>query len=175
MDDAKYKELQELGRTTSESIRGMVAAFECDYDRLQELRGERENHSDGVAGNGPLLWDAANPGDAEELAALESAAGDCESQDDAAERISEDPLSIELRSDWYTADDPPSTPGEFRILLGTGGPAMRIVGDLDANCEPSRARIEVQDWFTSWTEYTGDIGDRGYLLTYCQQFYFGEG
>lgn len=54
---------------------------------------------------------------------------------------------------------------------------MRIVGDLDANCEPTRARLETQDWGTPWTEYRGAWGNGGAdtLLAYAQCFYFGEG
>jgi hypothetical protein len=47
------------------------------------------------------------------------------------------------------------------------------VCELDDNGEPHRAWIEAQDWFKPWTEYVG--GDGEVLLTYCRQFYFGEG
>lgn len=176
MDDAKDKALQDIGRGAFESIAEAVAAFECDYDRLQELRDARSDHPDGVAGQGHLLWDVAYPNDAAELADLEKAAGDCEDSDDAHERLVNQPLSLEVRSDWYSPGDPPSTPGEYCILLGTGGPATRIVGDLDANCEPSSARLEVQDWGTPWTEYRGQWsnGGRETLLTFARQFCFGE-
>ena len=58
------------------------------------------------------------------------------------------------------------------ILLGTGGPATRIVCELDDG-EPTRARLQAQDWGTPWTDYIG--GDSETLLTYCRCFYFGEG
>ncbi|MDR6858912.1 hypothetical protein J2W96_005244 [Variovorax guangxiensis] len=46
----------------------------------------------------------------------------------------------------------PSDDEEFEILLCTGGPTVRIVGDLDHHGEPDRARIEYQDWFEPWRE-----------------------
>ena len=53
------------------------------------------------------------------------------------------------------------TPEEFEILLCTGGPACRIVGDLDESCQPSSARIEHQDWGTPWTELSRTRRPRG--------------
>jgi hypothetical protein len=167
----------------AQSIAAMVAALECDYDRLEELRDERESHEFSESGEAEDMasgtdasraaWVAEYPDEAEELAELEETAGDCKDADEAREAIQEDPLSIEVRSGW-------STPGgemeaeEFQILLTTGGPALRIVGELDQYKQPCRAWLEYQDWFTPWTEYHGDGVSNDDLLTYCQQFYFGE-
>lgn len=149
------------------SIVDMVAALECDYDRLEELRDEREG------GTTPIQWAAENPEEAEELNELENAAGDCISQDDARERIEEGPLSIEVRSSWQTIGEA-LTPSEFCVLLCTGGPAVRIVGELDENLQPCRAWVEYQDWGTPWMQLVNGPASQGTLLTYCQQFYFGE-
>lgn len=91
-------------------------------------------------------------------------------------RICEDALSVEVRSDWYSpgGDGESSEPVEFKILLSTGGPASRIVGEL-RDGEPVSAKLEVQDWFTAWTEYRGDEVSESVLLDYCRCFYFGEG
>jgi hypothetical protein len=96
-------------------------------------------------------------------------------EDAARETIQEDALDIQVRSDWYSPGDADGAkPAEFMILLCTGGPAVRIIGDLD-NGEPSRARIEYQDWFTPWTELVDITSDeREALLTYSRTFYFGE-
>jgi hypothetical protein len=173
MPDTKERDLQEIGRNAYESIADMVAALECDYDRLAELREER-GHAVGAlvgkADNPTQTWAEANPDDATELAELEAAAGGCESREDAEQRIQEDPLSIEVRSGWTTQGFPLEV-AEFNILLATGGPAVRIVGELDRG-EPSRAWLEVQDWFTPWTQYVGASQD--VLLTYARCFYFGE-
>lgn len=101
------------------------------------------------------------------------------SEDDARQRIEEDALSVEVRSDWYPASDSSTShaPAEYRILLCTGGPAVQIVGDLDQYCEPAAAAIQYQDWFTPWTEWRGeDVPEDAeeILLEYARCFWFGE-
>jgi hypothetical protein len=160
-----------------ESICSMVAALECNYDRLEELRDEYNALDPEEVHDWPYAC---------ELAELEEAAGDCADAGEARQRIEEDALSVEVRSDWQS-------PGarleatEFQILLCTGGPAVRIVGQLNEHREPSRAWIEYQDWGTPWTQYCGKWiegtkpGEFGRnevsqetLLAYCRCFYFGE-
>lgn len=143
------------------SIVAMVAALKCDYDRLDELRDEkRDCEADG------LVFEYHD-----ELAELEAAAGDCTSEDEARERIQEDPLSVEVRSNWEsTASE--FTAEEFRILLCTGGPHVELLGDLDRGT-PSRIRVIYKDWGTSG-EHFPDASEREALETYCSQFYFGE-
>jgi hypothetical protein len=93
----------------------------------------------------------------------------------ASNEIAETPLSVEVRSGWYTAgaSDADRTPAEYCILLSTGGPATRIVGDLEDG-QPTTARFEYQDWFKPWTEARLDEAQRATVLEYAQQFYFGE-
>ena len=164
----KEDRLEEVGKCAYESIAEMVAALRCDYNRLEELRDERDGwvceDNDGIG------WQEASPDNADELKDLEASAGDCESEDQARERIQEDPLSLQVRSGWHYPSDE-SEAEEFELLLGTGGPAVRIIGELDRG-EPSRPRLQVQDWGTPWTEYM-DVDD-DILLAYCQVFYFGE-
>lgn len=195
------------------SIRAMVGALECDFDRLEELREERQDltealsdardeldaaaelvryHHDGeLYANGTYpehatyradlanceeakvalaSWEEEN---AEELAELEEARNGCADREEAEQAISEDPLSVEVRSGWHSLGETLEA-SEFAILLCTGGPAVRILGELDDNNEPSRAWLEYQDWGTPWTEKPNRPGDMDTLLTYCQQFYFGE-
>jgi len=92
----------------------------------------------------------------------------------ARQSISEDPLSVEVRSEWHTPGED-EAPTEYTILLCTGGPAVRIIGELDEHGQPETATIEYQDWFTPWERY-GDISDEEdeTLLTYAQQFYYRE-
>jgi len=167
-------------RAQMASISEMVDALNCDYDRLQELRDERESLQSAItdactpdevdAANGEMIeWQKENAGELEEL---ETAAGDCESEEAARERIQEDPLDIQIRSGWQSIGET-LEPEEFTILLCTGGPAVRIVGELDQYKQPCRARIEYQDWFTPWRELIDGVSHSD-LLTYCQQFYFGE-
>jgi hypothetical protein len=115
-----------------------------------------------------------NPQDDSELIDLEKAAGDCENEEQARERIQHDALEVQVRSDWHNPGEEHNTPSEFYILLCTGGPAVRIMGELDNHLQPSRAWIEYQDWATPWTEYHGENFDSDALLTYCHQFFFGE-
>jgi len=97
------------------------------------------------------------------------------------ERImSEDALEVEVRGGWHApgaesgkTDD--MKPTEYIILLGTGGPATRITGELDKYCQPTTAAYEYQDWFKPWTAADDLSGvEQATLLEYAQQFYFGE-
>src|ERR1035437_4802354 len=74
----------------------------------------------------------------------------------AEQTIHEDALSVQVRSGWYQlgAAIEDTGPFEYEILLCTGGPACRIVGDLSEHGEPETARLEVQDWFQPWTAIT---------------------
>lgn len=116
-----------------------------------------------VTRNGNMLTDD----EATELAELEEQAGECNSEDDAIERIDQDPLEICVRSGWHHIGDD-MVPEEFVILLCTGGPAVRIHGELDQYGEPCRVWVEYQDWGTPWTELVG-LGDAYDLLTYAQR------
>lgn len=103
------------------------------------------------------------------VAALQSA-GECESEEEARRRITEDPLSIRVfgeRIDGRWEAD------RFEILLTDGGPSVKIVGELNDSAEPIHAWLEVRDWGKEWTEYyTPGIGDT--LVTYASCFLFGE-
>ncbi len=176
--DTKGRDLQEIGKNAYESLAEMVAALECDYDRLAELRDERADLLSEASDPTNLVEDEAKEALAEwiaeneaELNDLIAAAGECESREDAEERIRDDPLSLEVRSGWVTPGED-MTAEDFTILLCTGGPAVRIMGELDDHREPRRAWLEVQDWFTPWTQYFGADSDT--LLTYARCFYFGE-
>ena len=108
----------------------------------------------------------------EMIAALRTASNERE-QETAQTRIQEDPLSIEIRSGWYQPGQRQAEPSEFQILLCTGGPAVRVVGELSGDGEPEPSQIEFQDWFTPWeplAEVTADEADA--LREYCRQFYF---
>lgn len=159
--------------------------MKADRERLEELRDERDNYEidedENAAPDGPghannaSAWAAENPDDAEELAELEKAVtieGRETDEDGIRERIQESPLSVEVRSGWHAPGAEDDGPEEFCILLSTGGPALRIIGDLDQHCQPTRARLQYQDWFTPWTEKV-DV-DHDALLKWCSEFYFGD-
>ncbi len=163
-------------KAQAESIAAMMAAINCDYDRLQELRDEREaltdkiDEADNNADERKALealenWDEQN---ADDLLILENEAGDCSDREDAQQVIQEDALSVEVRSGWASATDT-MIAEEFRIVLCTGGPHVEIRGELD-NGTPSRAWMMYQDWGTPLTQYFDVEGAT--LLAYCQEFYF---
>jgi hypothetical protein len=190
MNDAKNQAAAQY-----QGIATMLAALNCDFDRLEELREEREDLAEAVTdaetdqaeavrvrvGDVDALhalqnaraalsdWDEEN---VEELNNLEHEAGEYSSADDVREALQNDPLSVETRGGWVSigsggADNPAE---EFRILLCTGGPAVQIRGELDFSGEPSRAWIEYQDWGTPWTQYFD--ADQETLLAYCREFIF---
>jgi hypothetical protein len=208
---------EEIGRCAMDSIREMVAALECDYDRLEELKGERDDweaeipedfavtplddddeakdratcgtcgrswddaiateYTPAPSGRCPFeayheTWAEANPDEAEELKELEEAAGECESREDAEQRIMEDPLSLQVRSGWCSSKED-MEPEEFELLLSTGGPAVRIIGEIDRG-QASKPRLQVQDWFKPWTNYNTDSEDDAALETYCNCFCFEQ-
>lgn len=147
-----------------QSIAEMVAALECDYDRLTELRDTRDAE------------EAMDDADKEELATLEA---DCKIDGEemadaeaARERIQESPLSVQVRSDWRDVGDDHGDPTEFCILLSTGGPALRIMGELGEHNQPDRAWLEYRDWGTGWTQYF-EV-EQATLLSFASCFYFGE-
>lgn len=144
------------------SILEMLAALGCDFDRLQELRDQRDDLADALneaekeqaatleeAREALAEWNEAN---AEELSQLETVAGDCVDQEDAYQQIDNSPISVELRSDW-TRQGEEFTASEFKILLCCGGPSVRIYGQVDEHGIPYNACLEYQDWGTAWTKY----------------------
>jgi hypothetical protein len=173
---------EDQARAQFESIAAMVArlthAAECtDPDDCPLTAQEIADGLDEYRGTAPVYEWNLKPEDRENY----------HDTDEAQQRIHEDALSVQVRSDWHTPNEPGGTdPAQFEILLCTGGPAVRIVGDLDQYSQPERARIEHQDWGTPWTEYrphfdpdpatiTGELNAyRETLLAYARQFWFGE-
>ena len=176
------------------SIAELVAALEVDYDRIEELRDEREGVADAYADashddNGNTVqsedaddalkalnaWEEENGDELRELTEAATIEGEVQTDADAVrDRIQESPLSVEVRSGWYSSGSEENKPEEFCILLSTGGPALRLCGDLDEHGTPTRAYLQYQDWGTPWTDYYAGKGSGAVLLTFAQQFYFAE-
>ena len=97
---------------------------------------------------------------------------DDDARETAIEAIYGDPLSVTVRDGWRTLGDESETE-EYQILLCTGGPAVRIYGELGACNEPVTAILQYQDWFTPWENYndTTDEEDEA-LRAYAQCFCF---
>lgn len=147
-----------------ETIIEQANALTMDWDRYEELKDMDPEDMD--------------DDEKEELAELTETAtleGELFTDADAVrERIEEGPLSVQVRSGWYSPGAEPEKPEEFEILLTTGGPALRIIGELDEYGQPERPRLQYQDWGTPWTEYIVTGSDRESLEAWCGCFYFGD-
>lgn len=93
------------------------------------------------------------------------------SLEDAERAIHESVLSVSVRDGWRQ----PGTVSEegaieYEILLSTGGPALRIWGELNQHDEPHTAVLQWQDWGTPWTRYPAPEAT---LLRFARCFYFG--
>lgn len=141
--------------TQMQYIENLLSAYNLDWDLYEDLRDCDQSDID--------------EDDLETLRELTEQAAGCESQEGALERLEENPLDIQFRSGWESNRDE-LTPSEFAILLCTGGPAVRIRGELDHHGYPSRAWVEYQDWGTSWTElgsYQSSALEYAQLLIPC--------
>lgn len=67
--------------------------------------------------------------------------------------------------------DPNRDEVKWSILLGTGGPAVRIIVTTDMGGSIEEAEYQFQDWFTPWTTAYGVNTDL--LKEYAEMFYFG--
>jgi hypothetical protein len=151
MNDTAYQQ----AAAQLEHIEALMAALEVDFHRLAELEElESGKHLDGS--------------ELDELAELKAAANGCEDTEDALRVIVEYPLSVEVRSGWKMLGET-LEPEEFSILLCTGGPAVRIMGELDHNGDPGRAWLEYQDWGTPWTHF---VGGSDVLVRFACNFIF---
>jgi len=108
------------------------------------------------------------------------------SADELIEKLDEEademPLSVQVREGWHSLGESGEL-ADFEILLTTGGPALRIIGELDKYAQPANAKMQWQDWGTPWTDLHGaDLPDGlepseydDVLLAFASHFYFGEG
>ena len=97
---------------------------------------------------------------------------DYNQQDELRESILNSALSVEFRSGWYSSLDDELVPEEFRILLSWGGPALRVIGELD-DYGPVNPKLQYQDWGTPWTDYKITEDQEEALNWFCNCFYFG--
>ena len=95
-----------------------------------------------------------------------------EKLEETKESILNSALSVEFRSGWYSSLDDELVPEEFKILLSWGGPALRIIGELE-NFIPVNPKLQFQDWGTLWTDLEITEDQQNALDWFCNCFYFG--
>lgn len=161
MNDARQQAIYKL-EGIKEMMERLSHSDECDGDDDCEVSNATMAETLGLYGDAAL--------------AREEMISDYHDHDAALEAITESPLSVEVRQGWIVAGGPStSSPVEYQILLCTGGPAVRLVGELGQYSEPISARLEYQDWGTPWTRLSGFWDDQDdVLLSYARQFWFGE-
>tara|TARA_R110000803_G_scaffold80444_7_gene146280 strand:- start:6563 stop:7042 length:480 start_codon:yes stop_codon:yes gene_type:complete len=147
----------DTARSIATDIVAMLEALDVDYNRLEEFQ-DTDDHD---------LTDQ----DREEWVELSDLANGNESEDQAREALQEHALSVEVRSGWDIVGGDTEA-AEFKITICTGGPAVRVMGELDHHGQPCRAWLEYQDWGTPWTQYF-DVS-QATLIAYAQSHYFEE-
>jgi len=91
------------------------------------------------------------------------------------ESIINSALSVEFRSGWYSSLYDRvriGEPAEFKILLSWGGPALRIIGEIEENYAVN-PKLQYQDWGTPWTDFKITESQQEALNWFCNCFYFG--
>lgn len=91
-----------------------------------------------------------------------------------AHHLEEMPLSVLVRSGWYSPGEESTPPAEYEILLSTGGPAVRVYGTLNEYGEPDSAELQVQDWFKPWARAAFPTNE-DVLIEFARAFWLGEG
>src|SRR3972149_600808 len=95
---------------------------DCDYDRLDELIERHETDED------------MTKEERDELSSLKLQANcnetPCGSCEDAEQAVTEDALSLQVRSDWTNIGEK-LTPSKFCLLLTTGGRGAGVGGGLE--------------------------------------------
>ena len=101
--------------------------------------------------------------------------GDMLDEDSMRQRIEENALSVEVRSDWHIPGGINPVMADYMVLLCTGGPAVRVTGSLDEYMQAEEVTVQFQDWFAPWVDYY-DLSseEEDLLLDYCNLHYFGE-
>ena len=176
----------DTAETQAERLAGRATAqLDSIVAMIQRLEHARECKDDSQCGiSAQTIIEGIGGFPYEGVEATQDELEDYHDQDAATSAIHQSPLSVLVRSGWYSMGGEEmgtKEPVEYEILLMTGGPAVRIRGDLDNHGGPSSAHLEYQDWGTPWTEYLDRVVEfkrlttvRDILLTYAQQFYFGD-
>jgi hypothetical protein len=85
--------------------------------------------------------------------------------DSIRESILEDPLSLSIDE-----IDPNYDEVKWNLLLGWGGPAVRILVTTDLGGSVQDASYQFQDWFQPWTD--AEDQDTDLVKAYAEMFYY---
>ena len=97
---------------------------------------------------------------------------DEEKLEEIRESVLNSALSVEFRSGWYSSPEDETKAEEFKILLTWGGPALRIIGEIEENFAVN-PKLQFQDWGTLWTDFEITEEQQKALNWFCNCFYFG--
>jgi hypothetical protein len=111
----------------------------------------------------------------EHVTALEAAEPGTDEHEAARQTIEDSVLSVQVRDGWRSCGQRHEAEAEeYEILLTTGGPALRIWGELDCYQPDEWPKLQWQDWGTPWTDYP--LGEeRDAVTAFARVFYFDEG
>jgi len=90
------------------------------------------------------------------------------------DQLHELPSSVQVRSGWTDLVSQKFTPEEFKIELSGGGPATRIIGELDSYGEVWAVKAQHQNWGIPWTDLELSKEQARAVTWFARLFYFGE-
>jgi len=98
-------------------------------------------------------------------------------KDQVRERMTESALSVLVREAWHEPGKA-EKPVEYEILLTTGGPGLRVWGELSECGEPVSADLEMQDWGVPWRkawpwESADETEAKAAVQWFASLFWFG--
>lgn len=92
---------------------------------------------------------------------------------DARSAIQKAALSVLVRDGWHAPGASHDIRAEeFQLLLRTGGPAVRLYGQLDEVGKPVTAELEFQDGSMPWVGWSAPQGATDILLSFARCFSF---
>lgn len=129
---------------------------------IQNARGWAQSIAEAMA-----AYQALESGDAESVT---YEGEEFDNADRLRERIEEMPLSVQVRDGWRSPGGERGEAEEYAILLSTGGPALRIYGDIGGTPD-----LQWQDWGTPWTTYRETSAEQDDAISaFVELFYFED-
>ena len=96
-----------------------------------------------------------------------------EEVEEVQEEARELALSVQVQSGWQTPGQTLS-PEEGCILLTTGGPALRLLVELDVDAAPCSCELQWADWGTPWQHFHLTEAEDQAMDWFAELFWYGE-